>query len=294
MQTCKPLATSSVYVLIIGVLLALIGGWPWKGAAQDKSKHTHQADAPPQQKDKQPRGDQKHDMSKMGGQKHDMDAMGGPKPSGWWYEDYRRGQKPGMAGMKGMPTDEADVGSMATHDSSSGWPVTNDDVDMMGLRYGATAVMGMGVATGTVSTNMKRMSGLKLASSQPGNPGVSHLYHIGATGQFLNHAEHLALTTKQQAALNVIKQKALLSKATAQRKIDEAEQELWELTGADEPDLVPIQAKVEAIEKLRGEQRMAFIRSVAESAKVLTDEQREVLLGTKEPDAAPTDVPAVK
>ena len=291
MQICKPFATSSVLVLIGGTLLALSLGWPLNGTAQDKSKHTHQADAPPQQKDKPPRGEPKHDMSKMGSQKHDM---GDAKPSGWWYEDYNRGQKQGKAGMKGMPTDETEAGSTAMHGSSSGRPVMNEDVDLMGMRYGATAMMGIDAAAGTESTNMKRMSGMKLASSQPGLPGVSHLYHIGATGLFLNHAEHLAFTTKQQAALNVIKQKALLRKATAQRRIDEAEQELWELTGADEPDLVPIKAKVEAIEHLRGEQRMAFIRSVAESAKVLTDEQREVLLGTREPDAAPADVPSDK
>ena len=112
------------------------------------------------------------------------------------------------------------------------------------------------------------------------------MYHIGATGFFLNHSEHITLSTKQQAALNVVQRKALLSKFTAQRKIEEAEQELWELTGADEPDAAPIQAKVQAIAKLRGEQRMAFIQSVGEAAKVLTDEQRQMLLGTTKPDAA--------
>ena len=124
------------------------------------------------------------------------------------------------------------------------------------------------------------MSEMVKSSAMPGVPGVSRLYHIGATEFFLNHPEHITLTTKQQAALNRMKQKALLSKSTAQRKIEEAEQELWELTGADEPDVAQIQATVQAIEKLRGEQRMAFIQSVGEAAKVLTDEQRQMLLGT--------------
>ncbi len=33
------------------------------------------------------------------------------------------------------------------------------------------------------------------------------------------------------------------------------------------------------IEKLRGDQRLAFIRAVGEAAKILTDEQRTALLG---------------
>ena len=83
-----------------------------------------------------------------------------------------------------------------------------------------------------------------------------------------------------------MKQKTLLSKSTAQRKIEQAEQELWELTGADEPDAAQIQATVQDIAKLHSEQRVAFIQSVGEAAKVLTDEQRQMLLGTAEPAVA--------
>jgi Spy/CpxP family protein refolding chaperone len=132
------------------------------------------------------------------------------------------------------------------------------------------------------------------SSALSGIPGVSRLYHVGATGFFLNHSEHITLSTKQQAALNRLKQKSLLSKSTAQRNIEEAEQELWELTGADEPDAAQIQAKVQAIEKLRGEQRIAFIQSMSEAAKVLTDEQRQMLLGTTQPDASRANDPVGK
>ena len=150
------------------------------------------------------------------------------------------------------------------------------DLDMMG----AIAIAGAG------SHNVKGIGEMKVASSLPGSPGVSRLYHVGATGLFLNHSEQVSLSTEQQTALNVIKRKALLSMFTAQRKIDEAEQELWELTGADEPDDAGIQAKIQAIEKLRADQRMAFVQSVGEAAKVLNDEQRQMLLGTAEPAAA--------
>lgn len=289
MQTFRPSTRSHVAVLIAGAVLAVSGTRPLTSTGQERgTPQTKQPDSHAQHKDHQSRDAPKHDISKMGGQKHDMGAMSGQKQSEWWFENYNRGQKQGMAGMKGMRTDES-----GAH-SSSGMPAVNSDLDMMGMRSDASMMLGMAAVAGAESTNMKRMSGMKMASSQPAIPGVSHLYHIGATGVFLNHAEHIALTTKQQAALNVIKQKALLSKATAQRKIDQAEQELWELTGADEPDLVPIEAKVKAIEKLRGEQRMSFIRSVADSAKVLTDEQREILLGMKEPDAVHADVPSDK
>ena len=89
---------------------------------------------------------------------------------------------------------------------------------------------------------------------------------------------------------NAAKQKAVTDKANAQRKIEEAEQQLWELTAADQPDATKIDAKVREVEKLRGDQRMAFIRSVGEAAKVLTDDQRKVLLGHAQPAAAPPHV----
>jgi Spy/CpxP family protein refolding chaperone len=124
---------------------------------------------------------------------------------------------------------------------------------------------------------------MKMASALPGFPGASHIYHIGATDFFLDHPEHITLTAEQQRKLNGAKQKALTAKASAQRKIDEAEQQLWELTAADEPDAAQVQAKVQEIEKLRGEQRLAFIRAVGEAAKTLTDEQRQALLGNAKP-----------
>jgi hypothetical protein len=120
------------------------------------------------------------------------------------------------------------------------------------------------------------------SSLLPGIPGISCLYHIGGTGFFLNAPEYISLSIEQKSALNRMKQKAVLGSYTAKRRIEEAEQELWELTGADDPDSTQIQAKVQTIESLRRAQRMAFINSVGEAAKVLTDEQRQVLLGTRE------------
>jgi hypothetical protein len=145
-------------------------------------------------------------------------------------------------------------------------------------------MMGMGSMGG--SKGMK----MKMTATLPGFPGASHIYHIGATDFFLDHPEHITLSTEQQIKINGVKQKAVTDKANAQRKIEEAEQQLWELTATDQPDATKIDAKVREIEKLRGDQRLAFIRSVGEAAQVLTDDQRKILLGHTKPA---TDQPHV-
>ena len=153
-------------------------------------------------------------------------------------------------------------------------PMMDDDMDMMGM-------MGMGSMGGAKGKKMK------MASALPGFPGASHVYHIGASDFFLDHPQHITLSTEQETKLVKMKQKALTAKASAQRKIEEAEQQLWELTGSDQPDAPKMDAKVREVEKLRGDQRMAFIQSVGESAQVLTDEQRKILIGQAQPTTAP-------
>ena len=74
----------------------------------------------------------------------------------------------------------------------------------------------MGVA-GSASTTM--------ASGLPGFPGASHLYHVGATGFFLEYSAAIKLTMNQQAALNAVKETSIANQASAQRQIDQAEQE---------------------------------------------------------------------
>ena len=88
------------------------------------------------------------------------------------------------------------------------------------------------------------------------------------------------LITQQQFALNRVKQQAELNQASLDRKIEEGEQELWVLTSSDQPDAGKIEAKIREIEKLRGDQRFAYIRSVGEAAGVLSEEQRMTLVGT--------------
>ena len=118
------------------------------------------------------------------------------------------------------------------------------------------------------------------SSAMPGQAGASHLYHIGSNGFFLNHARHITLTQGQRLTLNHLKEKAMLDNAYEQRRIEQGEQELYALTGADQPDNAKMQAKISEIERLRSTERMNFIRSVEEASNVLTPEQRRALLGT--------------
>ena len=125
---------------------------------------------------------------------------------------------------------------------------------------------------------MASMSGP--SSAMPGQPGASHLYHVGSTGFFLNHPQHITLTADQKRGLNRLKEKAMLDRASGQRQIDQGEQELYILTGADQIDTAKVQAKIGEIEKLRAEQRMSFIRAVGEASNLLTHEQHQALVGT--------------
>lgn len=128
---------------------------------------------------------------------------------------------------------------------------------------------------------MPAMGAMAPQSALPGFPGASHLYHVGATGFFLDHPEHIVLSTEQSAALNRIKEAAMLANAEADRRGEQAEQDLWKLTAAEAPDAAKIEGQIRAIEKLRGDQRMAFIRAVGAAAQVLTSEQRASLLGMR-------------
>ena len=152
-----------------------------------------------------------------------------------------------------------------------------DAMEMAGM-------MGMSPMAGAAPSAMAQ-------SALPGFPGASHLYHIGATGFFLDHPQHIALTVEQQAGLNQAKQQAAFAKSTADRAAGQVEQELWMLTAADQPDAAKIEAKIRENEKIRGDERLAFIRAVGEASKLLTDEQRKSLTGFAPPAPAPAAAP---
>jgi len=156
------------------------------------------------------------------------------------------------------------------------------DMDKMEM----SGMMGMSPMSGGSPAAMAQ-------SALPGFPGASHLYHLGATGFFLDHPQHIALTLEQQAGLNQAKQQAAFAKSTADLAAAQAEQELWMLTAADQPDAAKIEAKIRENEKIRSDERLAFIRAVGEASKLLTDEQRKSLTGFAPPAPAPAAAPMV-
>ena len=89
----------------------------------------------------------------------------------------------GMSGMSGMPG----MSGMGTMDM--------DKMEMMGM---------MGMA----GKGMPGMGKMQQAAALPGFPGASHIYHVGATGFFLDHPEHVKLTDKQKGDLGQVKEHA--------------------------------------------------------------------------------------
>ena len=179
-----------------------------------------------------------------------------------------------MSGMQGMSQDsDSQMSGMGMGMMGQGM----GGMEMMSKMKGKKGAMGMMGMNPAMSSDS--MAGMDMPSALPGFPGASHLYHIGETGFFLDHPEHITLTDEQQKELNSIKESSLLATSTAERKIAEAEQDLWKLTASAEPDIKKIEAKAKEIAQLQVETRIAFIRSVGEAANVLTKEQRQTLVG---------------
>ena len=185
-------------------------------------------------------------------------------------------------GMKGMGKQGRGTGGMGMRGMGMrGMGMRG--MGMGGMKGMGMGGMGMGGMKGMGPAMGKTPSPELSTSSLPGFPGVSHLYHVGASGLFLDHSDHLQLSTKQKEALSRIRQRVLLDVATSERKISQAEQELWLLTAADKPVAAAIEAKIRAIASLQADMRLLQIRAVGEAAKLLTAEQRNRV--TQEPNA---------
>lgn len=204
------------------------------------------------------RGMKMKDMGMKMGMKGMKDGMG----MGMGMKGMKMGMDMGEGGM------QMDMGSM---------------MEMMMKKKGMGSMMrkrGMGMMG-----MMRGDSSTAEQSALPGFPGASHIYHIGSTDFFLDHEGHVELTSAQKESLRKLREASELKGADIDRKIDQAEQELWVLTSSDHPDIGKITSKVKAIGQLNTDNRIAFIRSVGEAAKVLTDKQIKMLVGTESPEA---------
>lgn len=187
-------------------------------------------------------------------------------------------QKPGSMGAGGMEAmdDMMEMGGMGGSPPAAMGMEAMDMMEMGGMAPpGAMeppempGMEAMGMVPSAMTT-----------SALPGFAGVSHLYHVGATGFFIDHAQHVGLTAEQSQQLGRLREQALSDSATAQRRVEQAEQDLWQLTAADAPDADRIETKVREVEKLRADERLSFIRKVGEAARILTPDQRSRVVGT--------------
>ena len=156
---------------------------------------------------------------------------------------------------------------------------------------GSDTAGGAGARTGMDGRSMKRMHmmgrmagvdesrSMVALSRLPGFPGASHIYHIGASGFFLDHGALVDLSMEQRKQLAQVQEQSVLEQASFDRSIDQAEQERWVLTSAGEPEAASVEEKVRHIADLSAEQRLSFIRSVGEAAALLAEEQRRILVG---------------
>lgn len=165
--------------------------------------------------------------------------------------------------MKDMPMKSKGGGMAMGQDAK--------EMNMMGMMHG-----GM---------EMKKMGDKEVPTSAlPGFPGISHIYHVGATGFFLDHADHLQLSDEQKTKLESLKEASQKQQNEFQNKIEEAEKEVWSLTGSDQPDVQKILEKVKFSENLKTDRRLSFIKAVGEAASVLSTQQRELLASPKDAD----------
>ena len=189
--------------------------------------------------------------------------------------------KMGKGKMMGLSSDEKSGGGMGM----------SGKMDMDGAKMpDAKSKMGMGMG------EMKRMQMMGSMGSDmadqpvaqpsflPGFPGASHIYHIGASSHFLDHSKLFGPTPEQRKSLAQMLEQSSLAQSGFERRIAQAEQDLWVLTSVGEPDAAKIETKVKEVAQLQVEQRLAFIQSVGKAAGALTEAQRAVLVG----DLAPT------
>lgn len=130
----------------------------------------------------------------------------------------------------------------------------------------------------TTSMSQEKMKAATPEQSSMEESGPPALLHIGAKGFFLDRPQTFTPRADQAKTLADIKERSAMDMMAADKEIQKGERRLWELTASERPDLPEIEAKAREVEKMRADQRIAFIRAVAEAADLLTADQKETLL----------------
>lgn len=189
------------------------------------------------------------------------------------------GAKPPMEPMEdgAMPPDAAKA-PMAPMKHK---PAMGMGMGMKGKKDKAAMGMGMGMGMGMMGKGMPG-AGAATTSTMPSSAlpafaGAAGLYHVGATGFFLDRAELTSLTQPQRTALTAIKMESEKEQASYSVQIEAGERALWLLTGAEQPDAMAVDAKIREIEALRSQQRFGFIQAVGKAGSILSPAQRSQL-----------------
>lgn len=156
-----------------------------------------------------------------------------------------------------------------------------------------------GMAAGQMNEMPASMDHDNMKAAPPAQPpledsGPPALLHIGAKGFFIDRPQTFTPRADQAKTLSDIKERTTMDMMAADKNIQEAEQQLWRLTANERPNLAEIEAKTREVEKLRADQRIVFIRAIAEAANLLTAEQKESLLRSKSPAGKPDEKPESK
>ena len=118
----------------------------------------------------------------------------------------------------------------------------------------------------------------KATPELPGNSNAPHLYHLGETNFFLDHAELMDLNQQQTKQLDNLKQTWYSHSKQITKDIDALEEQLWQLTAEGKPDAKKIEEKIRQITALQTNLRIDFIRKVGEAVSVLSPDQVKALI----------------
>ena len=78
--------------------------------------------------------------------------------------------------------------------------------------------MGKGPKDASGMAGMKGMTKMQKGTALPAFPGAMEIYHIGASGFFIDLSDAIKLTTEQQTTLDGHKEKASPEKSTNARQ----------------------------------------------------------------------------
>lgn len=197
-------------------------------------------------------------------------GMPGEKPMGMVDDMGARPSATGGATASGMGPGKSLVSRKKDMGRGKGKRMGQD---MMGGTSGGAS---MGMCCGPMGSMMGKPKTMTQADSSVGvDPPSStgHVLHLGERDFYLDRRRELALTEAQVRQLTAHRSHWLTEREQREAAIDSAETRLWQLTQAVAPNPDQVAAAVRDVERLRSEQRLAFIESVSAAVSTLTPAQ---------------------